>query len=94
MKIGSMTLIMHKTIQENENHSKVPIVNLPLIHAPETPNLKPTNIQGIYLTDLKLLASTLKRAESTDDSEKVTIIKQCKNYTQYLYQWPPIYHLE
>lgn len=76
-----MTLKMYKIIQENENLSKVPIMNFPLIHVPKTRSLNPTNIKGIDLTDLKLLASTLKKVENWDDSENSEKYQCLDNWT-------------
>ena len=45
------------------------VMNLPSIHVPEKPIVKPLNIKSIDLIDLKFLAYSLKRSENSEICE-------------------------
>lgn len=70
IKIGTFTLKRRQIIIENDTYPLLPVVNLPSIHLPKIPSLTPTNVKGIDLTDLKLLAYALKKSEISENSEK------------------------
>jgi hypothetical protein len=73
VKIQDITLKMQKMETESVSYTKLPLMNLPLLYSPEKEIIskpEPVNLEGIDLTDLKLLSLALKKSES-ENSENL-----------------------
>ncbi|XP_062526431.1 uncharacterized protein LOC134199478 [Bombyx mori] len=88
IKIQNITLKMRQTNVENIEHTKSPMLNLPLLDSTsKIKTAEPVHLEDVDLTDLKILSFALKKSVSgCENSEKAIIhVKSVSVWTLCIY---------